>query len=95
MIWLKLDTKTGRGIHLHLPVSRNVLLELLDSILDLMTVCCFLAPKSPRTASHFSVCSVKESIGLLLPLLNSFSGEEPYDLVDVDTGNVKLSIKIR
>lgn len=95
MIWFKLDMKAGRGIRLHLPVSRAVLQELLDSILDLVTFCCFFAPEKPRSASRFSVRTAKELIGLLLPLLGSVTGDEPYDLVDVETGNVKLSILVR
>ena len=84
-----------KRFHLAFPISLNVFLELLDSVLDLMTLICLFAPKSLSSSSHMSVHSAKELMMMVLDLLSAITDDGPYDLVDIASNNVKVSIKIR
>ena len=95
IIWFRLYRDNGRGFHLHFPISLNVLMELIDSLLDIMTLICALTPKTSKAGSRISVRATRELILMLMALLSSITDEGPYDLVDVAAGNVKVSIKIR
>ena len=77
------------------PISLNVFLELLDSILDLMSLICIFAPKPLISGSHMSVHTAKELITMVIELLCSITEDGPYDLVDVNADDVRVSIKIR
>jgi hypothetical protein len=74
------------------------LVELLDCFLDLLIIACFFVPKpsQPNSSSHgVSIHFIKEVVGDCIILLQSLSGEEPYDLIDVATDKVKVLIKVR
>ncbi len=95
VIWLRLCLENGRSFHLHFPISLNVLLELLDSLLDIITVACIFVPKANNSRSRISIYSIKELTLMLMNLLGSITKDGPYDLVDVSANNVQVSIKIR
>lgn len=95
MIWFRLHKEKGRSIRLCLPISLHVLLELLDSLLDVITLICMFAPKKPRFYSGMSVHTAKELTEMLMALLGSITEDGPYDLVDVAADHAKVSIHIR
>lgn len=95
IVWFNLRTEKCKHFHLAFPISFNVFRELLDSMLDLMTLMCVFAPKAPSSGSHMSVHAVKKLVRMLLELFGSITDDGPYDLVDVAADNVKVSIKIR
>lgn len=95
VIWIGVHTKTGKRVRLLLPISVNVIRELLDCILDCMAVICLFAPKTPRADSHISAHTVKELTCMLLEFFGSITDDGPYNLVDVTAENVKVSVKIR
>jgi len=74
-----------------------ILQELLDSFQDLLTATCFFIPKlpDPGSAAPITIYSVKELVIMTKKLLDSLAGDEPYDLVDITTDEVKVLIKIR
>lgn len=95
MIWFKLHTQNGRNIRLSVPISLFVLRDLLDSMLDSMTLVCLFAPKAPRSGSRFSPHAVKEILRTAVAMLGSVTQDGPYDLVDVAADNVSVCVKIR
>jgi len=95
IIWFRLNTENGRSFHLHFPIFLNVLLELTDSILDIMTLICAFTPKTSKAGTRISLRAVRELVLMLMALLSTITDDGPYDLVDVAAENVKVSIKIR
>ena len=94
---IKLQIENRRFISIPFPIPLYIFQELLDSFQDLLTVACFFVPKvpDPGSSSPITVHSVKVLIIAAIKLLDSLSGDEPYNLVDVTTGKVKVLIKIR
>lgn len=95
IIWLKVHTENGKMFRFNFPVSLNVFRELLDSFQDLITVICLFVPKSFAPKNSISIHAVKKIIVMVIELFGSITEYGPYDLVDVDANNVKVSIKIR
>jgi hypothetical protein len=95
IIWLKIQLQNGKNFRLSLPISLNVLMELLDGALDLMTMICMVAPKKPHSASHVSAHSIKELTQLLMILFGSITKDGGYDLVEVSADHVNVSIKVK
>jgi hypothetical protein len=97
LLWIKLQIENKRFISIPLPISLYVFQELLDCFLDLLTVVGFFVPKmtDPNSSSKITIYSVKVLVITVMKLLDSLIGDEPYDLVDVTTGKVKILIKIR
>jgi hypothetical protein len=56
-----------------------------------------LVPKGPdpNSYSRITLYSVKDLVVLVMKLLDSLTGDEPYDLADVTTDKVQVLIKIR
>jgi hypothetical protein len=97
VLWVKVHINKGRQFHLHIPVSLLVFRELFDCLIDIMEFACLFLPKYP-SAHHphaISAHSVKEMIRSLDQLFRSLIGHEPYDLVEINTKNVTVSIRIR
>lgn len=94
---VKLQIGGGTHLYIHLPVSLYVFQELLDCALDIMELACLFVPYKtyPHSSSTVSAHTVKELIQVTSKLFNSFTDCEPYDLVEVEANNVKVSIKIR
>ena len=95
VIWFRLNTGKNKGFHLSYPISMNVFQELLDSFLDLIAFACFFVTKNSKSSSHMSIHDVKELVQMLMALFGSITEDGPYDLVNVATDDVKVSIKIR
>jgi len=49
----------------------------------------------PGSSAAITIYSVKELVIMTKKLLDSLAGDEPYDLVDITTDEVKVLIKIR
>ncbi len=79
------------------PIPLYIFQELLDCFQDLLTATCFLIPKVPDPSSSApnTIHSVKELVIMSKKLLDTLAGDEPYDLVDIATDEVKVLIKIR
>lgn len=95
IIWFRLHTENGKRFRLLFPISLNVFRELVDSILDLISLICIFTPKTPKSGSRLSIRAVRELLLMLMYLLGSITEDGPYDLVNVAADNVKVSIKIR
>ena len=96
-LWLRLQLESHRYIAIPIPLPLSVFQELLDCLLDLLTLACYFAPKpsSLKASSHITVYSMKALVIMVIKLLDSLTEGEPYDLVDVTTDKVKVLIKIR
>ena len=96
-LWLRLQLESRKDIAIPIPLPLSVFQELLDCLLDLLTIACFFTPKlsSFKTSSHITVYSMKALVLMIMKLLDSLTEGEPYDLVDVTTDKVKVLIKIR
>lgn len=97
ILWIRLQIEDKRFIKIPLPIQLYIFEELLDCFLDLLSIACFFVPKgpTPRTSARVSVHVVKTLVCDCIKLLRSLSGDEPYDLIDVATDKVKVSIRIR
>ena len=97
LLWIKLRFKNKRFQSISLPISLYFFQELLDCILDLLTLACFFAPKAPdqNSSSQSTLYSAKELVIILMNLMDSFSINEPYDLLDITTDEVKILINFR
>jgi hypothetical protein len=97
VIWVKINIDKHREIHLNLPVSLYVFQELLDCLLDLTAFVCFFVPKTPPSykSASFYIHASRELLQMLLKLFDSFTGHEAYELVEVASDNVRISIKVR
>lgn len=92
---LNVRTDNGKKFRLFFPISLNVFRELLDCLEDLTSLACVFTPKTPKQVSHISVRGVRELIRMLITLLGTINEDGPYDLVNVDADNVRVSIKIK
>lgn len=96
-LWIRLQIKDRRFIKIPFPIQLYIFEELLDCFLDLLIIACFFTPRTstPNSSARVSVHLVKELVTDVITLLRSLNDDEPYDLIDVTTDKVKVSIKIR
>ena len=96
-LWIKLRIENRRFIRIPFPIPLYIFQELLDCFQDLLTATCIFIPKVPDPGSSASITmySVKELVIMTKKILDSLAGDEPYDLVDITTDEVKVLIKIR
>lgn len=97
LLGIKVETSNKKFISIPFPIPLYIFGELLDCVLDLLTVTCFFVPKVPdqNSSSRITIYSVKALVIMVMKLLDSLNADEPYDLVDVTTDKVKVLIKIR
>lgn len=97
LLWIRLQTRDRRFIRIPFPIPLYIFQELLDCFLDLLAVAYFFVPKvpDPDSSSRITIYSVKALVIMAMKLLDSLTGDEPYDLVDVTTDKVRVLIKIR
>ncbi len=97
LLWIRIRTTNKRFIDIPFPIPLYLFQELLDCFLDLLSVICFFVPKEPDSnpSSRITIHSVKLFVIMLIKLIDSLGGEEPYDLVDVTTDQVQVLIRIR
>lgn len=97
LIWLKLQIGSKRSFPISIPIPLFVLQELLDCLLDLLTIANLFAPKKtiPFSSSHISISSAKMLVIMIMKLLDSIAGNEPYDLIDVTADEVRVLITVR
>lgn len=96
ILWVKVQISGGKHFYLNLPISLYAFEELLDCVIDLLNVACFFTPKQPLTSSStVSVHTVKSLMKELINLMDLLAVSEPYDLVNAEIRNVKVSVKIR
>jgi len=97
ILWFKLQLEEKRHFHIAFPIPLYIFQEILDCILDLLSVICFFAPKKQAEGFSFIVYvnMSKELIIMVMKLFDSVTESEPYDLVDVSVDKVKLSLKVR
>lgn len=97
ILWIKVHTTGDRRFYINFPVSLYVFQELFDCVLDIMEFTCLFLPK--HSTVHFphpiSAKAVREMIHSIEQLFASLTDSEPYDLVEVNTKNVTVSVKIR
>jgi hypothetical protein len=64
--------------------------------MDLLDFACFFEPPNYKpTYSALSMHSIRELLKVLIKLFNSITFTEPYDLVEVEVENVRVSVRIR
>lgn len=95
ILWLKLYIKDNRHFFLTFPLPLYVLQELLDCLADSLMFAGYVIPNGQKLQERRITDQLHDIVSLTMELLNSVAEEEPYDLVDVSTDKVKLSIKIR
>ncbi len=94
--WLHLHTDRGRSFHITLPISFYALTELIDCAIDLLDIVCIFVPKSYAPSSYsLSVHGSRDLLRGVIRLLDTLTGTEPYDLVNVEVEHIKISIKFR
>ncbi|MDI3537316.1 MAG: hypothetical protein PWP30_1798 [Eubacteriaceae bacterium] len=92
-LWIRLQIKDKHLIPFPFPFSIAVLKDLLESILDLLII---ISPFiNERTSPYAFNKTAKELTIQTLKLLNDLNFGESFDLVDVSTDEVKISIKVR
>lgn len=94
ILWLKLQMEKYKHLCLPLPIPLYVFQELLDCILDLLTVARFFVPNKTNPNSPNTFNTIKELVQLLMKLFDSLTEGEPYTLVDVTVDKINVSIKI-
>lgn len=87
VLWIKLRIENKRFFSIPFPIPLYIFRELLDCFLDLLTVAYFFAPKK--------ISQAKALFLIIMKLLDSLSGDEPYDLVDVADDNCRVLIRVR
>ena len=97
ILWIKIHTTGERHFYINFPVCLYVFQELFDCLLDIMEFACLFLPKHPSTQFQHAISAkaVEEMIYSIDQLFSSITACEPYDLVEVNTKNVTVSIKIR
>jgi hypothetical protein len=97
LLWIKLETSNNRFISIPFPIPLYIFEELLDCFLDLLTVVCFFITKvpEPNSSSRITIYSIKALVIIVMKMLDSLTGDEPYDLVDITTDKAKVLIKVR
>lgn len=94
VLWIKVHIREGKRFYLNIPLAFYAFEELLDCIMDLLNVADFLIPKKQNNLP-LSVHTIKSLIKELIHLMDSLVDSEPYDFVNVEVENVKVSLKIR
>ena len=95
IMWLKLQ-REDKHFRLSFPVPLYIFKELLDCILDLLELACFLVPKKKqKDNSQFSVYGAKIITQMGINLLDTLADGEPYNFFDVKTNKISVSAKIR
>jgi hypothetical protein len=95
LIWIKLQMENNIHFNLPFPIPIYIFQELLDCILDLLSLACLFAPNAPKQNTSYSIYVLKEMVQMVIKLFDSMTEGEPYDLVDVTAGQIRVSIKIR
>lgn len=96
VLWVKVNVNKEKHIYLNLPISLYAFEELMDCIMDFLNLACFFVPKNQHESfSHTTVHTIRELMRALITLLNSLTGSEPYDLVEVEAKGVSVSVRIR
>lgn len=96
-LWIKLQIENKRFLSIPFPVPLYIFQEILDCTLDLLTIAGLFVPKTSnlKSSSRITIYTAKELVIMVMKLLDSITEDEPYDLVDVTTDEVKILIKIR
>ena len=96
ILWVKIHITENRHFYMNLPISLYALAELTECVMDLLTLACFFTPKDWRP-SPYSVTTYefKEIMQDIIKIFESLTFDEAYDLVEVESQNVKVSIKVR
>ncbi len=96
IIWIKIHTDGTKPFRLNLPVSLYTLKELSQCLADIMDLVYFFIPKHllPHSSAGQWVKAAKEAAESADILLQSFMDQKACNLVEVNAGNVNVSIKI-
>jgi hypothetical protein len=86
--------REDRQFNLSFPIPIYIFDELLDCISDLLEFACFFAPQQ-NIYSSFSVQNIKTLTLGSMNLFDSLSEDEPYNLADVKSNNIKISIIVK
>jgi hypothetical protein len=90
---IKVKMKEPRKFHLSLPISLIVFHEILDSTNDLLTLLCVFIPR--RKSNSNSVSIAKQVVQVLNAFFLEIKEEKPFDLVDVSTEQVSVTISYK
>lgn len=95
VLWLKFQ-REDKHFRLSFPIPLYIFQELLDCILDLFEFICFLVPdKKQNTYLSFSVHDIKTLVQKTAELFDSLAVNEPYNLFNIKTNQIRVSAKIR
>jgi hypothetical protein len=96
-IWINIKIDSHKHFRLFLPISIYTFQELLDCVMDLLSLANLFVPREHKAYKHqaISLYTINELVLLLTNLLASITDYGPYDLVNVSCENVNVSIKIR
>lgn len=94
-MWVKI--RVDGHIRFSFPIPFYIFQELLDCLLDLLAFVSLFTPKNASSfkSPAFSINALNELVLMLLKLFDSFTEGEPYDLVEVASDKVLISIRIR
>lgn len=97
IIWVKIHLTGAKHFYLNLPVSLYALEELLQCAADLTELACLFIPKKlpSYSGSPSPVRAANELLEASDLLLRSLTAQGSYELVEVNTEHVSVSIKIR
>lgn len=79
------------------PIQLYIFEELLDCCLDLLSIACIFIPQRSisGSSSEISVHSMKALVLDVMTLLRALNDDDPYDLIDIRTDEVQLSIRVK
>lgn len=95
IIWVKVDINKGKRLCFNIPLSLYAFYEFLDCTIDLLNVANFFIPNRQQKNFTFSVHTIKVLMEELIYLIDSLIDSEPYEFVNIEAENIKVSIKIK
>lgn len=94
ILWLKLQ-REDKHFRLSFPIPLYIFKELLDCILDLLELACFLVPeKNQKDNSQISFYGAKIITQMGMNLFDTLAEGEPFNFFDVKTNKIRVSAKI-
>lgn len=92
-LWIKIKIKGKGFIPFPLAFPLFVVQEMLDDVLDFTSV---LSGISPKTTTHtYGIHSINDIILSASSIFRALTNCEPFDLIDVETEDVEVYIKLK
>ena len=95
IVWVSIQLAEPKKFHLNLPISFYAFEELLDCVINLMDFACFFTRRDGAiSASAPTIYGIRELLKGSRRLFEALTDTEPYDLVNVETKDVRVIVRI-